>query len=44
MIEAQAQMMQQRAYQFLTEDPDAQADQIYQSERKLEAQLDEQLQ
>jgi hypothetical protein len=44
MIEAQAQMMQQRAYQFLTEDPDAQADQVYQSERKLEAQLDEQLQ
>ena len=37
-IEAQAQLMQQRAQQFLMEDPDAQADQIAEAERQLMAQ------
>jgi hypothetical protein len=36
MIEAQAQMMQQRAQQFLMEDPDGQADQIADARAKLE--------
>lgn len=44
MIQAQAQMMQQRAQQFLMEDPDAQGQQIAQAEEQLmaakEAQLD----
>ena len=45
MIEAQAQMMQQRAQQFLMEDPDAQSEQIADAERQLmeqEAQYAEQ--
>ena len=37
MIEAQAQMMQQRAQQFLMGDPDEQADQIADAEAQLEA-------
>ena len=36
-IEAQAQMMQQRAQQFLMEDPDGQAEQIAEAEAELEA-------
>jgi hypothetical protein len=36
MIEAQAQMMQQRAQQFLMEDPDGQADQIADARAQLE--------
>jgi hypothetical protein len=39
MIEAQAQLMQQRAQQFLMEDPDGQADQIADAQSQLEAQL-----
>lgn len=35
MINAQAQIMQQRAQQFLMEDPDAQADQISDAQRQL---------
>ena len=38
MIEAQAQMMQQRAQQFLMEDPDGQAEQIADARRQLEEQ------
>ena len=38
MIEAQAQMMQQRAAQFLMEDPDGQADQMADAMMQLEAQ------
>ena len=37
MIQAQAQMMQQRAQQFLMEDPDAQAQQIAEAQMQLEA-------
>jgi hypothetical protein len=37
MIEAQAQIMQQRAQQFLMEDPDGQAEQISESMQRLEA-------
>ena len=37
MIEAQAQIMQQRANQFLMEDPDGQADQMAQAMMQLEA-------
>ena len=37
-IQAQAQIMQQRAQQFLAEDPDAQAQQIADAERQLMAQ------
>ena len=37
MIEAQAQMMQQRAQQFLMEDPDGQAAQIAEARAQLEA-------
>jgi hypothetical protein len=37
MIEAEAQMMQQRAQQFLMGDPDEQADQIADAEAQLEA-------
>ena len=37
MIEAQAQMMQQRAQQFLMEDPDGQAQQIMDAQAQLEA-------
>ena len=36
MIEAQAQMMQQRAQQFLMEDPDGQADQIAEAQAQME--------
>ena len=36
MIQAQAEMMQQRAQQFLMEDPDGQAQQIADAERQLE--------
>ena len=53
MIQAQAQVMQQRAQQFLMEDPDGQAQQMADAERQLmeqeaqyaqqEAQLDEQV-
>lgn len=39
MIQAQAQMMQQRAQQFLMEDPDGQAQQIADAQMQLEAQL-----
>lgn len=39
MIEAQAQMMQQRAQQFLMEDPDGQADQIADARRQLEEEI-----
>jgi hypothetical protein len=39
MIEAQAQAMQQRAQQFLLEDPDGQAEQIADAEMQLEAML-----
>ncbi len=39
MIEAQAQMMQQRAAQFLTADPDTQAEQMAESEMKLLQQM-----
>ena len=39
MIEAQAQLMQQRANQFLMEDPDGQATQIADAQSQLEAQL-----
>lgn len=39
MIQAQAQMMQQRAQQFLMEDPDGQAEQIAEAQSQLEAQL-----
>ena len=38
MIEAQAQAMQQRAQQFLMEDPDGQADQIANAQMQLQAQ------
>ena len=38
MIQANAQMMQQRAQQFLMEDPDAQASQISDAERQIAAQ------
>lgn len=38
-IEAQAQLMQQRAQQFLMEDPDGQAEQIAAAETELEAEL-----
>jgi hypothetical protein len=38
-IQAEAQMMQQRAQQFLMGDPDEQADQIADAEAQLEAQL-----
>jgi hypothetical protein len=38
MMQAQAQMMQQRAQQFLMEDPDGQAEQIADAEMQLEAQ------
>ena len=37
MIEAQAQMMQQRAQQFLMEDPDGQADQMADAQAQIEA-------
>jgi hypothetical protein len=37
MIEAQAQMMQQRAASFLMEDPDGQADQMAEAQMQLEA-------
>ena len=40
MIQAQAQMMQQRAQQFLMEDPDGQAEQIAESRQRMEAALD----
>ena len=39
MIQAQAQMMQQRAQQFLMEDPDGQAEQIADAQMQLEAQM-----
>ena len=39
MIQAQAQAMQQRAQQFLMEDPDAQAEQIADARLQLEAQV-----
>lgn len=39
MINAQAQLMQQRAQQFLLEDPDGQAQQIADAQSQLEAQL-----
>ena len=39
MIEAEAQIMQQRAQQFLMEDPDGQAQQIADAQSQLEAQL-----
>lgn len=39
MIEAQAQMMQQRANQFLMEDPDGQGQQMADAQSQLEAQL-----
>ena len=39
MIQAQAQIMQQRAQQFLMEDPDGQAQQIADAEMQLEAQM-----
>lgn len=39
MIAAQAQMMQQRASQFLLEDPDAQASQIADAQMQLEAEM-----
>ena len=39
MIQAQAQIMQQRAQQFLMEDPDGQAQQIVDAEMQLEAQM-----
>lgn len=39
MIEAQAQAMQQRAQQFLMEDPDGQAEQLADAEMQLEAML-----
>jgi hypothetical protein len=39
MIEAQAQMMQQRAQQFLMEDPDGQAQQMADAQAQLEAEL-----
>ena len=39
MIEAQAQMMQQRAQQFLMEDPDGQANQIADARANIEAEL-----
>ncbi len=42
MIEAQAQMMQQRAAQFLTADPDTQAEQMAESEMKLLQQVQKQ--
>jgi len=41
MIAAQAQMMQQRASQFLMEDPDAQASQIADARMQLEAEIPE---
>jgi hypothetical protein len=37
MIEAQAQMMQQRAQQFLMDDPDGQADQIADAQAQMDA-------
>lgn len=42
MIEAQAQVMQQRAQQFLMEDPDGQAEQIADAQAQLEAEYAEQ--
>ena len=42
MIQAQAQMMQQRAQQFLMEDPDGQADQIADAQMQLMAQQEQQ--
>ena len=39
MIEAQAQMMQQNAMQFLMEDPDGQADQIADAQANVEAEM-----
>ena len=42
MIEAQAQAMQQRAQQFLMEDPDGQAEQIADAQAQLEAEYAEQ--
>ena len=39
MIQAQAQLMQQRAQQFLMEDPDGQAQQIADAQSQLEAEL-----
>ena len=39
MIQAQAQIMQQRAQQFLMEDPDGQAQQIADAQMQLEAQM-----
>ena len=42
MIQAQAQMMQQRAQQFLMEDPDGQADQIADAQMQLMAQQEAQ--
>ena len=39
MIQAQAQIMQQRAQQFLSEDPNAQAAQIADAERQLTQQV-----
>ena len=42
MIEAQAQAMQQRAQQFLMEDPDGQADQMADAQMQLMAQLEAQ--
>lgn len=39
MIQARAQAMQQRAQQFLMEDPDAQADQIADARMQIEAQI-----
>ncbi len=39
MIQAQAQAMQQRAQQFLMEDPDGQAEQIADAQTQLEAQM-----
>jgi hypothetical protein len=41
MIQAQAQIMQQRAQQFLMEDPDGQAQQIADARRQLQSEEEE---
>lgn len=41
MIEAQAQMLQQRGFSFLYEDPDGQADQMADAEMQLQAELED---
>ena len=43
MIEAQAQMMQQRAQQFLMEDPDGQAQQIADAQMQMQGEVDEEM-